>query len=142
LTRIVEIDPSNPGQLANISTRGVMGAGENVLIAGFVVQGTTPRLVLVRALAPSLKAMGVDKPAANASLRLYRGSDQIAENSGWQSAPWKTQIPASLVPASNQESVITMILDPGIYTAHASSSDQGVGLLEVYDLSGLPGYVW
>lgn len=143
LTRIVEIDPADMGKVVNISTRGVLGSGENVLIAGFIVQGTTPRLVLVRAMAPSLSAMGVAGAATDASLKLFNSAGQLlAENTGWQNAPWIETLPTWLVPTSLQESAIVMILDPGIYTAHASSSNQGIGLLDVHDLSGLSGAVW
>ncbi|MGH8019753.1 MAG: hypothetical protein ACREIA_16020, partial [Opitutaceae bacterium] len=59
LTRVVEIDPDDPGSFINVSNRGILGTGENVLICGLIVRGSTPRLVLMRALGPTLEDFGV-----------------------------------------------------------------------------------
>ncbi|MGH8019752.1 MAG: hypothetical protein ACREIA_16015, partial [Opitutaceae bacterium] len=57
--RLVEIDPDDLGHMVNVSNRGILGTGENVLICGLIVRGSTPRLVLMRALGPTLEDFGV-----------------------------------------------------------------------------------
>lgn len=136
LTRIYEITPDNPGRLVNLSNRGVLGTGNKVLIAGFVVTGTTPRLVLLRGQGPSLAALGVPEAASDPHIWLYHGATMLAENDDWATAATADSIPQGLTPGSAKESVIVAVLEPGVYSVHGSSPDQGVGLLEVFDLSG------
>jgi len=137
LTRIYEVTPDDIGRVVNVSTRGALGTGSKVLIAGFIVQGTTPRLVLVRAMGPSLSAYGVDGAASDPMARLYRGPTQIGFNDDWRSGQNTDIIPAGFAPGNDKESAIVAILEPGLYSVHAISADQGVGLIEVFDLSGI-----
>lgn len=138
LTRIVEIDPDDVGRVVNVSSRGVLGSGERVLICGFIVQGTTPRLVLVRALGPSLAEFGVSGVAENPALTLFHGQTAIQGNDDWESyKESRNLIPRGLEPLHPKDAAIVMILEPGAYTIHASSSDEGIGLVDVFDLSGL-----
>jgi hypothetical protein len=137
LVRIYEVAPDDIGRVVNVSTRGVLGAGSKVLIAGFIVQGTTPRLVFVRAMGPSLTAYGVDGAASDPMARLYRGPTQIGFNDDWRSGQNTDIIPAGFAPGNDKESAIVAILEPGLYSVHAISADQGVGLIEVFDLSGI-----
>jgi hypothetical protein len=137
LVRIYEVTPDDIGRVVNVSTRGALGTGSKVLIAGFIVQGTTPRLVLVRAMGPSLSAYGVDGAASDPMARLYRGPTQIGFNDDWRSGQNTDIIPAGFAPGNDKESAIVAILEPGLYSVHAISADQGVGLIEVFDLSGI-----
>lgn len=137
LKRVFEVAPDDVGRVVNVSTRGVLGAGNKVLIAGFIVQGTSPRLVLMRAMGPSLSNFGVDGAATDPSARLYRGSTSIGFNDDWQPGPNTDLIPVGYAPGNDKESAIVAILEPGLYTVHGSSADQGIGLIDVYDLSGL-----
>ena len=123
--------------LINISTRGRVETGFGVMIGGFVIQGTGPQTVVVRAIGPSLANFGVAGAIANPSLKLVRSSDQavLAENDDWVSSPNAAQIQAStFAPSSSLESAIYITLDPGGYTAIVSGGDRdiGVGLVEVY----------
>jgi hypothetical protein len=126
-----------PPQSVNISTRGRVEVGDNVLIGGFIITGQSPRKILIRALGPSLAASGVPDPLADPTLQL-RASDGslIRTNDNWKDDQ-RGAIEATGIPPKNDlESAIVAILSPGSYTAILSGKDQttGVALLEIYDL--------
>jgi len=137
LTRIVEIDPNDPGHLFNVSSRGVLGTGERVLITGFIVQGTTPRLVLVRALGPKLADYNVSDAAQDPSLTLFSGQERVARNDDWEESAGRFLIPPTLEPLDPKDAAIVVILDPGAYTVHAASPDEGIGVVDVFDLTAM-----
>ena len=124
-----------PTRLGNISTRGVVETGENVLIGGFIVTGTQPKKVMVRAIGPSLPLVGV---LADPNLELHNGAGTlIANNDNWVDAPNKQEIIDSTIPPTNDfESAILTSLDPGPYTAIVSgvNNTAGIALVEDYDL--------
>ncbi len=136
IVEVFEVDhPEIP--LANISTRGQVLTGNNVMIGGFVVQGSGSQTVIVRARGPSLAAFGVANPLANPTLQIVRSSDQsvVATNDDWQSASNASQISASgFAPSDSRESAILVTLPPGGYTAIVSGvgNTTGVGLVEVF----------
>ncbi len=68
--------PTNPPRLANISTRMEVLNGNNVMIAGFIIGGSTPKTLAIVATGPSLAAFGITNPLANPTLQLVRQSDQ------------------------------------------------------------------
>jgi hypothetical protein len=128
-------------RLGDISARAFVGTGGNVLIAGFVIGGSTAKTVLIRASGPALAALGVTGVLPDPQLQLNSGSTVIASNAGWGgnaaiaaaagnvgAFPWTN-------PASN-DSAILVTLPPGSYTAIVSgvSGDTGVALAEVYDV--------
>jgi hypothetical protein len=139
---LVEIyDLNQPGQskLANISTRGVVRTGDNVMIGGFILGGTSavPSKVVVRAVGPSLAQAGLNAPLANPTLLLVNSSgDAIGFNDNWQddSAQAAELQALSLAPQNAAESAIVATLPPGLYTAVVSgtSGGTGIGLVEVY----------
>ncbi|HEY3662908.1 MAG TPA: hypothetical protein VGL24_07125, partial [Chthoniobacterales bacterium] len=124
-----------PSVLANISTRLLVGTGDNVLIGGFIVTGTQPKEVLLRGIGPSLPLTG---KLADPQLQLFDGAGQlVSSNDNWQDAPNKQQIIDTTIPPTNAlESAILTSLEPGAYTAIVSgtNSTTGVGLVEAYDL--------
>jgi hypothetical protein len=125
-------------RLANLSTRGYAGTGDDVLISGFVVGGT--KTVMVTATGPSLAHAGVGKPLANPTLTLVRMSDRslVAFNDDWERAINADQVRASgLAPAHAFESAIMAILKPGAYTAIVSGADGGTGeaVVAVYEMN-------
>jgi hypothetical protein len=125
--------------LLNISTRAQVGTGDDVLIAGFIVQGNEPKTVLLRGIGPSLTAFGVLGALANPTLEL-RDSDGslIFANDDWMNSPQKQQIIDTTIPPSDDlESAILATLDPGAYTTilRGANDGTGVGLVEVYDLA-------
>lgn len=123
----------------NISTRAKIETGDNVMIAGFIISGTTPKKVVLRGLGPSLQDMNVVGFLADPVLEL-RGSNGalILGNDNWQDdGAQAAQIQAAgLAPTRSQESAILFTLVPGTYTAivRGRNNTTGVGLVEVYDI--------
>ncbi|MGH8095543.1 MAG: choice-of-anchor Q domain-containing protein [Chthoniobacterales bacterium] len=121
--------------LGNISTRLLVGTGDNVLIAGFIVTGTQPKKVILRAIGPSLPVPGA---MADPTLELHDSTQAvIATNDNWKDSPDKQAIIDSTIPPTNDnESAIVITLNPGSYTAvvQGANGGTGVALVEVYDL--------
>jgi hypothetical protein len=135
-----------PGILNNISSRLQVGTGDNVLFAGFTIQGTGSKQVFIRAAGPSLASVGVAGALANPQLELHDSSNTIATNDNWQTtqiggvitADQSADIQSSgFAPADPAESAIIATLAPGAYTAivQGVGGGTGVGTVEVYDLS-------
>jgi hypothetical protein len=129
----------NPARMINISTRGKVLAGEDVMIGGFVIEGSAAKTVAIVASGPSLAAFGIANPLANPKITLVRSSDgaTIATNDDWGSAANAAQIAASgFAPANALEPAILMSLQPGGYTAIVSGAggETGVALVAVYEL--------
>ena len=127
-------------RLVNLSTRAAVQAGDNVLIGGFIIGGTGPKTVVVRARGPSLAAFGVAGVLANPLLQLFRADGtQAAVNDNWQQAANAAAIQASgFAPAHEFESAVRVTLDPGAYTAIVSGAGgvTGVGIVEVFEVDG------
>jgi hypothetical protein len=105
------------------------------MIGGFVIGGSAPKQVLIRAIGPSLSSFNVAGPLQDPMLSLHDINGEIANNDDWQSAPNSGQIPANLQPQDTRESAILITLQPGQYTAIVSGKGgtTGVALVEVYD---------
>ncbi len=123
----------------NLSTRGLVSVGDNVLIGGFIVSGTEPKSMVLRALGPSLRGFGLSGVLSDPILRVYNSSHTlIATNDNWQSDPNHFVVEANgLVPANVLESATAQTLAPGAYTVIVTGKDPtpGIGLVELYDLS-------
>jgi hypothetical protein len=133
IVEVYEIDaPTMP--LMNISARGLVTTGQNVMIGGFVITGSAPRTVVVRALGPSLANYGVTGVLANPQLQLFSGSSQIAYNDNWQDTNAAAILASGFAPTNPQESAIRITLPPGAYTAVVTgvNGGTGVGIVEVY----------
>ena len=137
LVEAYDLDQTVDSQLANISTRGVVEAGDNVMIGGFVVGGNTATVAL-RAIGPSLGALGISDPLADPVLALHNSDGDIVDsNDNWMDSPDKqTFIDDGLAPSNDKESVVLGLLTPGGYTAIVSGANggTGVGLIEAYNL--------
>ena len=131
------------GRAGNISTRGQVLGGDNVLIGGMIVGGTETKTVIVRAIGPSLGGSGIANPLSNPMLELFDGNGTIVQsNDDWQQGPdAQTITEAGLAPIDSKESALYATLSPGAYTAIVEGVDgaTGVGLVEVYDTSPVPG---
>ena len=141
--------PGPPAQLGNISTRSFVQTGDNVMIGGFIVQGTGPKRVIIRAIGPELGAPPYNIPnaLANPRLELHNAAGAlIGSNDDWQHTIIGGVITRNQVtdiqnsghaPTNPFESAIIADLPPGNYTAIVSgvNNTAGVGLVEVYDLS-------
>jgi hypothetical protein len=138
--------PGPPAQLGNISTRAFVQTGDNVMIGGFIVQGTGVKRVIIRAIGPELSQYGVPNPLADPTLELHNGSGAlIASNDNWQTTIIGGIITHDQVqeiqnsghtPGDGRESAIIADLPAGNYTAivRGVNSTTGVALVEVYDL--------
>lgn len=129
-----DLDRMVDSKLANISTRGLVQTGDNVLIGGFIIVGQLPLRVIVRAIGPSL---GVGGALADPTLEL-RDSDGglIDSNDNWRT-DHEAEIMATTIPPSNDmESAIVRDLVPGTYTiiVRGVNNSTGVGLVEAYSL--------
>jgi len=134
-----ELD-STATRLVNVSTRGRVGVGDEVLIGGFIVAGSDSKTVIMRALGPSL-GTGANPLAgalANPVLELHNGlGNLLSTNDDWVNSPQHSAIDASgLAPSNSLESAILTTLSPGNYTAivRGVNNTTGIGLVEVYDL--------
>jgi len=131
--------PTVGPQALNLSTRGVVSIGDNVLIGGFIVTGTEPKTMVLRALGPSLSSFGISHALSDPVLSVYNSSRTlIATNDNWQADPGHSEIEANgLAPANLLESATLQTLAPGAYTVIVRGKDptSGIGLVELYDLS-------
>jgi hypothetical protein len=129
---------AKPSSLANISTRLLVETGNNVLIGGFIITGTQPKKVIVRAIGPSLNLQG---KLANPTLELHSGSTLLASNDDWQNQPAADKqavIDSTIPPTNNLESALvrTLPANGASYTAivRGVNGGTGIGVVEVYDL--------
>jgi hypothetical protein len=127
---------SSENRMANISTRGFVNTGQGQLIGGFIIRGG-PKLVLIRALGPSLAAAGVNPVLADPELKLFQNQTLLRQNDNWQSAANSSDITATTIPPTNaKEAAILIRLEPGNYTTVVDGADGGTGiaLVEVYEI--------
>jgi len=127
---------SSFNHLANISTRGFVNTGQGEIIGGFNIRGGS-KMVLIRALGPTLTAMGVSPVLADPKLQLFQDQTLLRENDNWESAANVSDIIATTIPPTNpKESAILIRLEPGAYTTIVTGADGGTGiaLVEVYEM--------
>ena len=128
-----------PHKLLNISTRERVLTGENVLIGGFILAGTEPKRVLIRAIGPSLQASGVLDPLLDPTLELHNSASLIAQNDNWKDTQREEIEATGIPPKDDRESAIvaTLPANGGGYTAIVRGKDNttGVALVEIYDLA-------
>ena len=133
--------PTVGPQALNLSTRGDVSIGDNVLIGGFIITGTNPKSIVLRALGPSLSGFGLSDVLSDPVLSVYNSSGTlIATNDNWQSDPNHFVVEANgLAPANLLESATVQTLAPGAYTVIVTGKNPtpGIGLVELYDLSPL-----
>jgi N-acetylneuraminic acid mutarotase len=134
LVEVYDLEAGSESSLANISTRGFVQSGDNVLIGGLIFNGQLPRKVIVRAIGPSLARSDA---LSNPALELRDGNGGlVAQNDDWRSSQ-ESEIVATTIPPSNDlESALVQTLPPAAYTAIVRGSDNGAGLalVEAYAL--------
>ena len=141
---VYDLGATSASLLANISTRGFVQTGGNVMIGGFIVV-TQPTRVIIRAIGPSLSQFGVPDALANPQLELHDATSLIAQNDDWQTTQLGGIITSDqvaeiqnsqLAPSNAAEAAIIATLAPGSYTAIVSgvNSTTGNALVEVYSL--------
>jgi hypothetical protein len=142
LVEVYDLSQAVLAKLANISTRALVGTGNDIVIAGFILGsphlgGGATRIVL-RGIGGSLTVFGVPNALSNPTLELRNSSGALlASNDDWQSDPAQAAelTAAGLAPTNAQESGIAITLGPGQYTAllAGQGTTTGVGVIEVYD---------
>jgi hypothetical protein len=119
------------GDLGNLSTRGSVGTGEDVLIGGIIITGTTSKRVILRAISPPLGENVLQDPI----LYLHDSSNLLQTNDDWRYGP-ELEIEASqLAPPGDYDSTVIAVLAPGNYTAitRGYANSTGIALVEAYD---------
>jgi acetyl esterase/lipase len=145
LVEVDDLSPHTTSILGNISTRGFVQTGDNVMIGGFIIGGSGPKTVIVRAIGPELTLFGIPDVLADPILELHDGGGAlIASNDNWQSTVMGGIITSNQVsaiqnsghaPTQPSESAIIATLQPGNYTAivRGVNNTGGVALVEVDD---------
>ena len=137
LFEVYDLDRTLPGKLANISTRGHVDTGDNVMIAGVIIAGSKPTSVIVRAIGPSLARAGVPNSLDDPVLELRDpNGGLVVSNDNWQEH--EAEVNATmLAPTDPRESAIVARLYPANYTAivRGKNGATGVALVEAYDLN-------
>jgi hypothetical protein len=141
-----DLSPESNSILGNISTRSFVQTGDNVMIGGFIVQGTESKNVIIRAIGPELTQYGVTNPMADPTLELHDSTGAlIASNDNWMTTIIGGIITSDQVtaiqnsgyaPTDPSESAIIATLPPGNYTAilRGVNNTTGIALVDVYDL--------
>ena len=139
LVEIYDLDPAAHSKLGNISTRGFVGTGANVLIGGTIVgpsNGNSSRIFL-RVRGPSLQGAGVNNPLLDPVLELHDpNGDIVASNDNWKDAQQTDIEGTGLAPSDDAEPAILLDLAPGRYTSivRGINDTTGIALVEVYNL--------
>jgi len=129
----------NAGKLGNISTRGFVSTGGDIVIAGFILGNNSGNdRVVVRGLGPSLSGFGLSPLLANPTLELRDSNGALLKsNNDWQDDPTQAAeiSAAGLAPGNQVEAAIAATLPPGQYTALliGLNNGTGIGIVEVYD---------
>lgn len=146
LVEAYDLSPESNSLLSNISTRSLVQTDDDVMIGGFIVQGTASKRVIVRAIGPELTQYGVPNALVNPTLELHDGTGTlIASNDNWRNTIIGGMIHNNQVrdilasghaPTDGRESTILAELPAGNYTAvvRGLSNTTGIALVEVYDL--------
>ena len=136
-----DLSASSPARLANIATRGLIQPGDQLMIAGFIIQNGSVRAV-VRAIGPSLSAFGITNALADTTLQLRDGNGAIVvENDDWKvrsdGSSQQAELEATgLQPTNDLEAAFVTTLQPGQYTAQVRGKPEstGIGVVQVYFL--------
>lgn len=130
---IANVIIKTPATLQNISSRARVQTGNDVEIAGFIINGTAPKKVIIRGIGPSLNFGGrLEDP----TLELFDQSNSLAFNDNWKDSQ-RTDIEQSgVAPTNDNEAAIVRTLAPGQYTAvlRGKNNTSGIGVVEVYDI--------
>ena len=137
LVEVYDLTAETASTLANISTRGKVEGGENVMIGGFIIGGSEFTNVAVRAIGPSLADHGITGALEDPIIEIYDGQGALlAQDDDWRMYQEQQLIDSGLAPSHDRESAMLLYLQPGAWTAivRGKNNGTGVGLVEVYNL--------
>lgn len=131
-------------KVVNIATRGEVGTGGDILIAGFVVSGDVPKRILIRGIGPQLSEFGVPGTLVDPQIELVNNAtgETIASNDDWGDnsdvaavVSSTQQVGAFALEEGSKDSALLIWLAPGAYAVkvRGANSGTGVALIEVYD---------
>ena len=137
-----DLDQAVNSELANISTRGFVETGNNVLIGGFIA-GNGLTKIIVRAIGPSLANAGIANPLQDPTLELRDvNGGLLRSNDDWKiredGSSQQAEIEATTIPpTNNSESALVQTVIPGNYTAvvRGKNNTTGIAVVEVYSLN-------
>lgn len=138
LLEVYDLDAGIASRLANLSTRGFVGTGDNAMIAGVIATGDAKAHVVVRALGLSLHAAGIERTLTDPTLELRNASGALVQsNDNWRDTQEAEILATSLAPPNDAEAAIVADLLPTNYTAivRGRNDTTGVALVEVYHLN-------
>ena len=135
----------NEQALVNISTLARVTSPNDVIVAGFVISGSTPRTVLMRAVGPTLATFGLPDALTQPHLVAFQGDQRLASNDGWATDDATAQRLATafdragafrFADKTTRDAALLLTLVPGVYTLRVSSGSgtPGATLIEVYDV--------
>ncbi len=133
----------NAGTLINVATRAYVGTGEQALIGGFIVRGSQPKRMLVRAAGPALASFGVPDVLENPILQLVPETGAWIVNDDWSLQPGAADVAAAAAQAGafafatgSHDAALLVTLAPGKYTAivQGANGTSGAGLVEAYEI--------
>lgn len=138
LWRLTIFNPTADALLANLSTRGFVDTGNNVMIGGFILGGGNGGTnLIVRALGPSLAQSGISNALPDPTLELRDGNGAlVAANDNWKDTNRAALEATGIAPSNDLESALIAKLPPGAYTAIVAGKggSTGVGLVEFYNV--------
>jgi hypothetical protein len=137
LVELYHLSADNGSTLANISTRGKVEPGDNVMIGRFIIGPEEVTKVLIRAIGPTLSQLGVPGALQDPVLELHGSDgDLIFTNDSWRTTQQAQILTLGLAPSDDRESAIVASLQPGSYTAivRGQGGTTGIALAEVYNL--------
>jgi hypothetical protein len=139
LVEVFDLDQASDSKLANLSTRGFVQTGSDVIIAGVILGNNTgPTNIVVRGIGPSLANFGISNVLADPTLELHNGDGVIViSNNNWKDNSTQAALITGkgLAPSNDLEAAVSITLPPGFYTAVLAGKDNGtgVGLVEIYN---------
>ncbi len=145
LVEVYDVGTGNTPRLVNVSTLNFSGTGDNVLIAGFIISGNTPKTLLVRGVGPTLSSFGVGGLLADPVMEIHAKDSNnqdvvFAANDNWGDEP--NAAAAAAIPgpfalnAGSKDAALLITLPAGAYTVQVAGANQTTGnaLIEVYDI--------
>jgi hypothetical protein len=134
---VYDLASGSSSTLANVSTRGFVGSGDDVMIGGVIIGTGENPIVVIRALGPTLSANGIAQPLLDPTLELFdENGVSLAFNDNWKQGQAEPVIATQLAPGNDSEAVIVAFTPPGNYTAvvRGKNGTTGVALVEAYRL--------
>ena len=135
LAEVYDLEPGTSSTLANLSTRGFVGTGDNAMIGGLIIGNGDLPIVVLRALGPTLTSSGIVNPLLDPTLELHDGNGAVLGfNDDWKDGQTQSLFATQLNPTNDRESALVGFLAPGNYTAvvRGKGNTTGVALVEAY----------